>query len=205
LQWTAVTWLLASTVVGFASAAVMFEVQEWLRRRRHSRKLRAALRGELERLDHVLTSVVYLRGPGEPTATHVKEARRFLAAEQWSTKTLGDPPPDDALAQALQLATRQGYTQSQTLTAPVLAAVLAAPPQGWDAELLRQLSWLAWQIHQLNDTAEDMRYWLRATTTVPAEHAAVAHENHAKCVRGHHEQAGTVLEAVRAALACIKS
>lgn len=196
----------ASLLVGYG----LFQLQEWTRRRRHSNILKAALRGELERLDHALTSVVSLWGPGEPTHTHVEEARQFLAAaEQWGTKKPGDPPPDqytsEVLFGALRLARREGYTQSQTLTAPVLAAVLAAPPEGWDAELLRRLSWLAWQIHQLNDTAEDMRYWLRATTTVAAEHAEVAHDNHAKCVRGHHEQAGTVLEAVRAALACLKS
>jgi integrase len=90
----------------------------------------------------------------------------------------GDPPPDEyesgVLAGALRLATLKGYKQIPTLTAPVLAAVLAAPPKGWGAELLRRLSWLAWQLHQLNDMAENMRYWLRATTTVSDEQRSVA-------------------------------
>jgi len=54
----------ASLLVGYA----LFQVQEPSRRRRHSSTLSAALRGELERLEHALTSVVYLRGPGEPTS-----------------------------------------------------------------------------------------------------------------------------------------
>ena len=209
MERSAVIALLVSTLLGFVVAYGLFELQEWRRRGRHSRTLKAALRGELERLDHALTSVVYLRGPGtEPTETHVEETRRFLAeAERWGEK---DPPvaqtaPSDVLAEALRLATLKGYKQIPTLTAPVLAAVLAAPPQGWDYELLRRLSWLAWQLHQLNDMAEDMRYWLRATTTVADDQRAVAYENNARCAQAHHEHAGVVLEAVREALARLKS
>jgi len=204
-----VTTLLVSNAASLLVGYGLFQLQERTRRRRHSNTLRAALRGELERLDHALPSVVSLRGPGEPTDTHVEEARQFLAAaEQWGTKKPGDPPDQytsEVLFGALRLATREGYTQSQTLTAPVLAAVLAAPPEGWDAELLRRLSWLAWQIHQLNDTAEDMRYWLRATTSVSDDQRPTASENHARCARGHHDHSGIVLEAVRAALARLKS
>jgi hypothetical protein len=52
--------------------------------------------------------------------------------------------------------------------------------------------------------AEDMRYWLRATTTVADDQRAVAYENNARCAQGHHEHAGVVLEAVRDALARLR-
>jgi hypothetical protein len=70
------------------------------------------------------------------------------------------------------------FNQVPTITTPVLTSVLASPPEGWGVDLLRRLGWVAWQVHMLNDSAEDMRYWLRATTTVPEHQLEVARHNH---------------------------
>jgi hypothetical protein len=53
--------------------------------------------------------------------------------------------------------------------------------------------------------AEDMRYWLRATTTVANDQREIAYKNNARCAQSHHEHARVVLDAVRAALARLKT
>src|SRR4030095_11671051 len=113
--------LLISTVVGFIAGYAAFEAQEWRRRRRHAQTLRAALQSELERLDRVLASFVYLWDhEAEPTKDEVEEVRRLHAeGGQW-----GDEDPDlakvtarspDELATILRLLPPRGLQTGPTI------------------------------------------------------------------------------------------
>jgi len=111
--------------------------------------------------------------------------------------------PEEELAPVLQKISSEGYNLVPRLTTPILDAVLAAPPQGWDAKLLRRLTNLAWQTHLLNRVVSDMHYWLRATRTVPDHQHGVAVENHARSLESFKQSARATLKVVRQVLELI--
>jgi hypothetical protein len=194
-----------SAVVGFISAALLFELQEWRRRRRHSATLKTALHGELARSERVLASFVYLWPLAEPTPTDIAEFRRLCA----ESGLWGEDDPkaaavarqsDAELADALRQVGGAGMSRAPTLPTPVLDGVLAAPPQGWGADILRRLSWLGWQMHQVNDALENVDYWLRATITAPDHHLSVARENAQRCTETFRKQVTAALTTVRGLL-----
>jgi hypothetical protein len=177
--------LLITAAIAFISGYGAFELQEWLRRSRHAEMLKRALRAELERVDRVLGTYVYLwEQASEPTAAVIEEQRRLVGQsglwgdEDPELARIAAQSPED-LAGIVRLIAAKEYNQVPRLTTPILDAVLASPPQGWDLDLLRRLSWLAWQVHLLNDASANMTYWLRATTTVADRHLSAATGNHA--------------------------
>jgi hypothetical protein len=71
--------LLITAAIAFISGYGAFELQEWLRRSRHAEMLKRALRAELERVDRVLGTYVYLWDQAsEPTAAVIEELRRLV-------------------------------------------------------------------------------------------------------------------------------
>jgi hypothetical protein len=93
-----------------------------------------------------------------------------------------------------------GVLRGPTRPTPLLGAVLASPPQDWSLDLLRRLSWVDWQMHQLNDALRSMDHWLQATTTVADDNVAVASENYTRTAESFRKHARTTPARVRGVL-----
>jgi len=211
---TGLAWLRTlpggGVLVGFASGFVLFELQEWRRRASHAETLRRALSGELLRVEHVLRTLVVEWSLGQPpTPEMVREMRTLLTEGKiWGDEGLPAVPAsalndDKQLAAVFRIGKAREFNIASEFTAPVLDAVLAAPPPGWSAERLRRLSWVRWQLHVLNEDGRQMEVWLRASTTVPEHNLAIAVANHGKAADGYRRRVPFVLVRVREALADI--
>jgi hypothetical protein len=207
VQWTAGTWLLASTVVGFASATVLFEVQEWLRRRRQSNTLKAALRGELERAQEVFAPYVFLwEHQSHPTQADVAELQRLVAqlGSYANTLRMLVGTPADQVTEILRTLPGGGVLHGPSLPTPILTAVLESPPEGWPAERLHRLSWLYWQLHQVTDARRSMDRWQEAISTAKDYARRDAEVNYERAESMFKKQVVAALAGVREVLALLE-
>jgi hypothetical protein len=124
------------------------------------------------------------QSPRQPTSqSSAACARRRGSGATITPQTAeGGQFSDEELASRLRyLPSADAPSQGPTLRTPVLDGVLAAPPQGWDADVLRRLSWLGWQMHQVNDALENTDYWFRATITTPEHNVPITKGNYQRC------------------------
>jgi len=156
-----------------------------------------------ERVERVLATYVYLWDhESHPTEMVVEELRRLVASSGLSGDDEPELPKDaEQLAEVVRhLPAVSGVLRGPTFPTPILSAVLASPPQDWTLELLRRLSWVDWQMYQLNDAPRSMDHWLQATTTVADHNLEVAKENYTSSAGSFRKQARGALTRVRGVL-----
>jgi hypothetical protein len=117
---------------------------------------------------------VSLGAPIQPNGGGRRGARAARRSE-WARKRVRrkHPPQNrrNAIRQFTEIARNMpagGTLHGPTFTAPILNAVLAAPPEGWPADLLSRLSWLHWQMQQVTDARHSMDHWQQAKSTAKA-------------------------------------
>jgi len=197
---------LASFVLGWG----LFEVTERRRAAMRTRAARSALVAELQRVEVILSTSVYLFSLGSEDPTDgVREFRWSIMHGRARSAFVEEPPKelmalsaksDEEIAKAFRTF-RPWRQPGLTVPLPVLDSVLANPDSGLTLEQWQRLEHVKWESHLLEVAATDVREWLHFTFTVtdPDNHRVVE-ENHLGARMAYAKRANYMLRPVRGAL-----
>jgi hypothetical protein len=104
----------------------------------------------------------------EPTTTVVAGLRRLFAEsglwgdEDPETTAVAERSDEELAAVIRRLPSASAASRAPTIPMPILDGVLASPPEGWDVDLLRRLSWLYYSLHKSSGGSR-LQPWRSAT------------------------------------------
>lgn len=202
-----VVQFVAGVVAGALSTYYVGKRQERDRREHHVESLRQALIGELRRERFVGLLVRTFYGAREIADEDLEEIRFFFReTSTWEPEIadrlklplemqrVADEAGDNPLRAIASLSpayykamlmAQPPYadTAATDVPMPILDAILAALPPGWDATRLGRLSYLKWNAYMLKIEAERMNTFMMMTFD-----ESLSHEN-AQTVRANHDHA----------------
>ena len=206
--------LLATQLVAFISALLLFEVTERRRARLSQRELQRALVADLENAEALASSIVFkyawICQSKEDFAVVAREIRWFLGVGRERMQDVGivaDRPPNSSELRSLsddQLVAVFSSTKETVGTKiimPVLERALAGQTLGFRANQIQVLSMVRWQMYLLEQDAESMHEMFRLSFTVTDEkNYKIVLENHVQRSVAYAHRAQTLLRAMRRAL-----
>lgn len=208
----------AGPILGFISAFILFEVQQWGTRRRTAKFARQSLIAELKLLESLLSIIVLKCGVQSDIVPQAAREMRWLLDEGFE-RNLTDDLPAGVLGdkeKILKLSDRdlERFVQSfrhgnlaAELPIPVINSILAAPTSPTlSANEIKALIDVRWQSSLLHAETQVLNESMRLMFSVSdPENYKIARQNHLGSLRAYGRRASHMLTQVRLALKEIQS